>query len=425
MPSTRFLLSILALFAALAAPSAAGGLHVALTTSEASIIIGDPASGSAAFSPRKKLDGAPARARSVTASVALTNRSGKDIEFVFPDTATAAYKWIFRLLNAEGTELWRSDSDVVGAQVLVPMTLKARQRWARTIQVPLEIDGVPLAPGQYSVAADLAAGSEIGARTLIKVLGAPDDEIRTGIRGKVTRDGKPVAGAMVRIHELRLSTARYSEPAFSWSGPTDRNGEFAVATPPGTFAVHARMVPWRPVPGIDPPLRPSPDGPKEKIAPEWEFPGSASTTVTVGEGEVVAVSLELGLPTKYPQGILGQVFVQPLNRTQQADDVAPEDPRPLAGAVVRIEEIREVDIMIYPPRPLFRWSGVADAEGKFTAPTPPGRFRVTASPPPPPPGMSEIMVYRPPAVAEVVVEPGVWTKATLWFNPSYSSGVTE
>src|SRR4029078_2253072 len=50
----------------------------------------------------------PTRA-SLAASVLLSNRSNADINFTFPDPASAATHFTFRVLNADEDVIWQSD----------------------------------------------------------------------------------------------------------------------------------------------------------------------------------------------------------------------------------------------------------------------------------------------------------------------------
>ncbi|HZJ13965.1 MAG TPA: hypothetical protein VFD27_02900 [Chthoniobacteraceae bacterium] len=124
--------------------------------------------------------------------------------------------------------------------------LAGRVTLRRTIRIPLKTsEGQWLAAGRYTLRAETGLGEALAQ--------VPIDIVGTGIRGQVffreftlgaapppDGDGLIVSDpipiqATVRISEMRDPNAQYDHPPFAWSGLTDSQGHFNVATPAGRF----------------------------------------------------------------------------------------------------------------------------------------------------------------------------------------------
>lgn len=371
------------------------GLQVSLTTSGYKFLLAEPDTTTPATTNVQK----PAREWFV-ASALLANRSNTDITFTFPTPVAA--QWTFRIFNSAGVQLWRSDADVISAQVLTDRTLEKRGRWKRLIQVPLRVDGKLLDPGIYTLEASIDADKSLSATALFEVAlppVIPPPDTSTGIKGTVLLPGEsdqPAAGALVNIIEIRSNASPMNRAPFVWTGKTDNTGKFQVVTPAGHFRVTASagnvVVPR--AAGILPQPNPLPK----------------SVEVTVNAGAFSEVTIRLGgvTPPTNGTGIKGLVLFGPISPVAV---VGEPNEKPLAGAQVRIEEIR--DPAVANPRAPFVWAGVTNNEGRFHAVTPAGKFKVTASRFPPPVGSVFIAVVFPIATAEVIVEQGKLSEVTL------------
>lgn len=346
-----------------------GGLNVSLTTSGYRFAVpSEPAA------VDDLVDGGTVTvARAFVASAELRNRTRGNVAFEFPDTASAAQKFKFRVFNSEGVQVWESDADAVGADVPTTETLRRGAMWRRVVRVPLVIDGVPLRPGVYSLQAAVEADKQPGASLPFVVVERRDPHENTGIVGKVVLvDGdvvSPAVGAVVRIHQIIPPNVRLAHPPFSWTGRTNEDGGFRVNTQPGRFKVVATY--FRPVPAEQDAAAIF----REEVP--VELPLTAAAEVAVEAGQVSEVVLRLKVPPPPPtaQGISGLVLIGPISPVEVEGQ---PNERPLPGARVIVEQLRpEAEVAIVAP-PLFRWEGVTNAEGRFKVRTPVGKFKVTA-----------------------------------------------
>jgi len=210
------------------------------------------------------------RSGSFPASVALANLSSSDLALVYPSQTDAAARFTFRLIDQKGAVIWLSTSVTENAPTEHSITLESRAVWRRTVQIPLtHWNGVWLPPGRYTLRVDAGQASA----SVPFEITAPALPAGTGIKGQVLFDDQsnpgvfrppfttePLPGfpglvrlvgfslplqtlepiaATVTISEIRLPNARYDHPAFSWTGQTDAEGHFQVATPAGTFSLDA------------------------------------------------------------------------------------------------------------------------------------------------------------------------------------------
>lgn len=164
-----------------------------------------------------------------------------------------------------------------------------------------------------------------------------------------------------------------------------------------------------------------------KVNGTWLAPGIYTLEAFLPASPSVSAStiFEVSSMTPPPTetGISGLVLFGPFTPVTQ---IGVPNEKPLAGAKVSIEEIRQIGVFyIHPP---FHWSGWADGDGKFKAVTPPGRFHVEANIPPTTPGpvppttpgtpgpvvnaVSVIQIGGP-GVAEVTVTDGHFSDVTL------------
>lgn len=381
------------------------GLQVSLTTSGYKFLLAEPETPAPAATTLPR----PQREWFV-ASALVANRSNTDIAFTFPTPAAAAAKWTFRIFNSAGVELWRSDSGVITPQVLTEATLEKRGRWKRLIQVPLRIDGRLLEPGIYTLEASIDADKSLGATALFEVALPPmppgPNDKNTGIKGTVLLPGdgdQPAAGALVSITEIRMDASPLNRAPFFWLGHADADGKFQVVTPPGRFRVTAGA-------GIIP----VPAGASGILPHPTPLPKSVEVVVNAGAFSEVTIRLGAVQPPAKDTGIKGLVLHGPIKPVE-----VPGEPneKPLAGARVRVEEIRNPAEA--GPRAPFVWSGITNSEGRFQVVTPAGRFKVTATPPivmppKPLPGTAIQPAFLPPsATVEVAVEQGKFSEVTL------------
>ena len=191
------------------------------------------------------------------ATVALVNLSKTNVTFNFPHPAAAERLFTFRILDSAGTKIWESGTDEMSAQVITPATLKKQGRWARTVKIPLKVDGNWLAPGQYSLEAALAGQPAPSASTLF-VVTWPSETASTGIKGRtfqiaqVTVDPFPVIDirpfislavpikAIVTVEEYFEPGRQYVRAPYSWMVETDAEGNYQLTTPPGRYSVSAQ-----------------------------------------------------------------------------------------------------------------------------------------------------------------------------------------
>jgi hypothetical protein len=401
-----------------------GGLQMKLTTSGYKFVVGaeTPTDGG---TPANGLPGriVPPSRGSFTASAVLYNRSNTDITFAFPNGDAAENRFRFRVFDSAGTEVWASDDGVVTPPVMTEASLARRSAWRRTVQVPLKLEGKPLAPGIYTLEASIDADKQFGASAIFEVVLPPNPnpipDNDTGIQGRVFRatgipndlvnplpTELPVGGVRVVVSEIPSNTQPVTRSLFFWQGVTDGEGRFQVNTLPGRFRVTATML-----------AQPTAIG---TVAISPGVPVIVKTTeVTVDSGKFSEVTLVFPAaqpPAPADTGIKGLVLIGPIKPVQQAGE---PNEVPLAGAQVRVEEIWLPNVRY--SRPPFTWNGVTNAEGRFQVRTPPGKFRVTAR--------QALIVVEPPegtilqagnvglpgsqASVEVVVEQGKFSDVTL------------
>ena len=377
-------------------PATLSGLTVSLSTSGYKFTIpADPAPAGAAAAVT-----APA---SFAASATIYNRSAVDIPFTFPNPAAAERKFTFRVFDTAGALVWESDADVVAPQVLTDAKLAKGGRWSRTLAIPLKPGGTVLAPGVYTLEAAIDADKKPGAAVIFEVA-LPDPVQEQGINGLVLKPNPPeaanplpaeipAAGALVNVVELRTVATPLTRALFVWNGRTDDAGKFTVKTPAGRFRVTATL----------------PSGTTAAGALNATVV-TKSIEVAVVAGKFTDATVHLPAPPVI-SGIRGLVLVGPLAPVAIAG--VPNE-GPAAGARVTIDEI------LPDPNPTarapFHWVGVTNREGGFQAPTPAGKFKVTATlaTVTPVTGAARAAVVTPPsASAEVTVEAGKISSVTL------------
>lgn len=257
---------------------------------------------------RTRADRAQAKAfrvrETLIASVQLLNRSSQDLMFSFADDAAAQRRFDFRVFNSEGTEVWASnnvESDAVAKAANA--ALRKRSKWSASVQIPLKIDDVWLAPGVYTVEASLAGELKIGATTLFEVARTPEPAPQpenTGIKGQVfalnsANEIVVAPGMMVSIRELRQEPSNpFSSPfPFLGSVVTDNDGRFQVNTPPGHFEVVAQV----PRPPVKVPMTASIVDNQVVIRPPPPLPehprDSKVVQVTAGQFSEVRLNMQL------------------------------------------------------------------------------------------------------------------------------------
>jgi len=154
-------------------------------------------------------------------------------------------------------------------------------------------------------------------------LPAEDPFIVSGVAGRITYDGVPLAG--VTIYVYTDLTSRLKGMGYTMAGPTDKNGYFEVELPAGSYYLLARL---RQGGGETGPLRPG------------DFIGySQDNPVTVEEGGVNRVSFAvLELPEKGDEmqktlfgstGIRGRIVDTSGNPVAGARAVLYDDPQML------------------------------------------------------------------------------------------------
>jgi hypothetical protein len=190
----------------------------------------------------------------------------------------------------------------------------------------------------------------------------------------------PAGGAFVNIIEVRTNALPLRRPLFVWTGQADAAGKFQVVTPGGRFRVTAS-------PGIS--VVPNVLG---FVPPPNPLPKSVEVTVTAGAFSEVTIRLGAVQPPVKDTGIKGLVLFGPISPVAVLG--VPND-KPLAGALVKVEEIRDPRIDGGPRAP-FVWTGLTNNEGRFEDVTPAGKFKVTATMQP---------IIRPPLTAGIAIEP--------------------
>lgn len=326
---------------------------------------------------------------SFAASIALSNRGRTAIAFTFPD---AGPRWTFRIFDSANQEVWKSGGDVVAAQVITEDELGPGETWRQNVRVPLVLEDAPLAVGVYTLQAVLNADKPVSATTPFEVVSAPHGN--TGIKGLVERwyssgngevgisYGKPAPGVLVTVRQLSPVT-KQGRVAFAWTGRTDANGKFVVETPPGRYRVTAIFRPDVEIAVFPPPP-----------------PLTAEVDVTVQAGAFSSVYLRL--ETGSNVGLFGTanlpIFVFTPSTILPPSGISPAVAAPASvSATVSLELSSETATLLQDQRAVpaqfasltvtqlnapvgtepFTWSGVTDAEGRFSVPTPPGQYRVT------------------------------------------------
>ncbi len=87
------------------------------------------------------------------ATATLLNQTGEPIDFVFPTQEDAKDHFVFRVYDATGNLIWESKTNSPTPQVITDITLRGHQAWRMTCFVPFVINGLPLAPGPYTLTA--------------------------------------------------------------------------------------------------------------------------------------------------------------------------------------------------------------------------------------------------------------------------------
>jgi len=305
----------------------------------------------------------PTRA-SFAASVLLSNRSNSDINFTFPDPASAATHFTFRVLNADEDVVWQSDGDVISPAVITNATLGKRRTWRRTVQVPLKTDDTTwLAAGRYTLQAFVSGTPSASASVFFEVVPPPPPpEDNQGIDGvvferSIFRDFPlslipfPPVPVKANYSIEEIVPPNVDRVGFVAHGVTDDQGHFHVMTPPGLFKVIASKVPEAGDPTSPPPT------------------ATIETRVNAGAFTKIALYLpatSVPPPPPADTGIKGVVLAPP---------GGPRAAQPLPDAPVQVDETTDVVV----GRPRFHWSGKTDENGQFQVATYPGRYRVTAT----------------------------------------------
>jgi len=253
---------------------------------------------------------------SLVASVAMTNHGREAATFTFMDGFWAGQRFMFRIIDSQGEEVWRSEAEPSSASGVADAALRPGRTWRRTLQIPLTIGGEALAPGIYTLEASLATGhtghsGAIHASTRFEILSPWGDlDESTGIEGTVSQLlNTPAANEPVWITELREPNRSDRRPPFTATTRTDSEGKFATITPPGRYRVAAG-------PGSEP-------GTSVLVASNALAnvgAGSATTEVKVAAGSFAQVNLALlilpGLPPTFPlpdRGFGVQLWQDPMS----------------------------------------------------------------------------------------------------------------
>jgi len=358
---------------------------------------------------------------SFPASVVLQNRSRTPIPFTFND---AGPRWTFRIIGAEDTVLWTSNSDVATPQIVVGDELGAGERWKSTIRIPLVIDDVPLAPGVYTLQSFLNADKAITATSVFEVVAPPLGT--TGIKGAVNRwntsvgdgswpqigvsYGTPIAGARVTVTEIlpavgqiRVANDGRVRAPFFWSGTTDALGKFQVSTPPGSY----RVAVWDKVETVQVGVSPGIEVTQTLTGAPL---GTQAISVQQGSFSNVYFLIPSPVPPTITQGIKGKVSRAIL--TNEDVELTPTLEFKTVWSLrfgVSIQQIETPENTVP-----FTWTGTTDFFGNFQVATPPGKFRVTAG---------EAIIYitagiaAPTASTTVTVAPDTVATANLVLSP--------
>jgi hypothetical protein len=363
---------------------------------------------------------------SFAACVSLTNRSREAIRFEFNDGGS---RWVFRILDSEDHEVWRSDSDIVSPQVIVDDMLGAGKTWKQTVRIPLVIDGTALAVGVYTLQAYLNADKAVSATSVFEVVADPS--LTTGIKGLVLKqiappDGTlgpitevPAAGVQVRVTEILDPLALVRRLPFTWAGYTNAEGRFTVNTPPGRFQVSVYERPFWSIPDSVNALR--------IVVPPIPV---ATAEVTVQRGAFSEITLRYKSTTPPPitQGISGSVWYaayepavivdQPVLATQESPLASTQSFRFVKSLPAPYTPVSVVQIDVPEGATPFSWIGRTDGLGRFQVATPPGRFKVDAGGLVISTSITNVAPIAPPnASAIVTVAPNTVTTVELLLYP--------
>ncbi len=374
---------------------AALGLQVALTTGQYRFVIpGTPA----VSAPRE----------SFPASALLANFSREDVTFIFPDTGSASLQFAFRVYDSSGALVWETDAPP-GHRLSTTVVLPRKSVWKRTVQVPLKKNGAWLPAGRYRLTASLPGEAAVSASSLFEIVAA-GVSANTGIEGQVLQlpvvswpSGRTTANlpygvkATVSIHEYQDPGKTYPHPPFSWSGPTDDQGRFRVATPPGRFSISAKtFTPARvPVTGLD------------SVEPSYAV---VSQDVHVEAGRYTRRDIHVsgGVLYETPPANTG---IHGLVLQKAGADGAP--PVPLAGARVLITPgfpPNHGGVYLIPTG-YPAWSGFTDADGRFATNLHPATYRVDVYQPVSVGGSNSTQVLV--AAGYATIKMGEYTELTL------------
>jgi hypothetical protein len=368
----------------------------------------------------------PGPRSSFNACVSLTNRSRQAIPFTFND---AGPRWIFRIVDSEDHEVWKSNSDGASAPVLTDDKLGPGKTWKQTASIPLVIDGTWLAAGVYTLQAYLNADKAVSATSVFEVVANP--LVNTGIKGLVLKlipppDGTlgpiteiPAAGVQVRVTEIVDPLVRLARPIFTWVGYTNDEGRFTVNTPPGRFLVSVYERPFWSIPDSVNALR--------IIAPPIPV---ATAEVTVQQGAFSEITLRYKSTTPPPitQGISGSVWYaawgpavivdQPVLATQESPLGITQSFQFVKSVPAPYTPVSVIQTDVPEGATPFSWIGQTDGLGRFQVATPPGRFRVDAGGLVMSTSITNVASIAPPnASAIVTVAPNTVTTVELLLYP--------
>lgn len=193
-----------------------------------------------------------------SATATLSNQTREGIVFNFPAQTGTWTNFILQLSDTGGNVLWTSTSNTqgifpipivwtpsitTGTATATTGTLPAWSSWQKTVQVPLWINGMPLASGTYTLDASVNGTPEFGATVSFSVTG-----IKTGIVGlvQVATYGpifigklpyRPVPNAVVNLFGSSSQTVPLATTT------TNANGNFQFAVAPGNYVVSTGRVP--------------------------------------------------------------------------------------------------------------------------------------------------------------------------------------
>ena len=290
----------------------AGGLQTSLSTGHFSVVPGPADS-------RSPLG--VARTPGVRATAAVVNRGRQGVSFGFANASAQKRGWHFRLVNAEGEQVWESEaqpeaeteSDPAG----VTLMLRPGRSLARTVLVPMVLpDGKALAAGRYLLEAVLLSDLPLTASTVILVQGAdlpPVQDKKLGvIQGRAVQAERDENGQMPPAPGFRVTVVRAGRgveplplngpPAKGsdaganvvrppvWTGLTDERGEFRAEVPAGDYEVKVEFE------GVVATIYPPPPLPR----------GHAQVTVAAGRTTDTTIVLTLQHPEGWRPPVLSR-----------------------------------------------------------------------------------------------------------------------